>query len=190
MLPDVVFGCLAQVIPDQVLAEGASSLWNLILEDAYDACLSQGIGATERFSALSVQTGGTGARPSLDGLSATAFPSGVAGVPVEIIETITPLIFWRKELREGSGGRGRHTGGLGQIIEIGHRDGHPFYLFAALDRIEHPARGRFGGENGAAGSVRLADGVKLRGKGKQLVPAGGRLIVETPGGGGYGRAEP
>ena len=187
MLPDVIFGCLAQIIPDRVMAEGASALWNLILEDAHDACLTQGIGATQRFSALSVQTGGTGARSSLDGLNATAFPSGVAGVPVEIIETITPLIFWRKELRDGSGGRGRQTGGLGQIIEIGHRDGHPFYLFAALDRIEHPARGRFGGEDGAPGSLRLADGSTLRGKGKQLVPAGGRLIVETPGGGGFGK---
>lgn len=187
MLPDVAFGCLAQVIPDRVMAEGASSLWNLILEDAHDACLAQGIGATQRFSALSVQTGGTGARSSLDGLSATAFPSGVAGVPVEILETITPLVFWRKELREGSGGEGRHAGGLGQVIEIGHRDGHPFYLFAALDRIDNPARGRFGGGNGAPGRVHLADGTKLRGKGKQLVPGGGRLIVETPGGGGYGK---
>jgi N-methylhydantoinase B len=72
------------------------------------------------------------------------------------------------------------------VIEIGHRDGHPFYLFAALDRIENPARGRFGGEDGAPGAVRLADGRKLKGKGKQLVPSNGRLVVETPGGGGYG----
>ncbi len=189
MLPDVVFGCLAQVIPDRVMAEGASSLWNLILEDAHDACLAQGIRCTQRFSALSVQTGGTGARSSLPGLNATAFPSGVAGVPVEILETITPLVFWRKELREGSGGAGRQAGGLGQVIEIGHRDGHPFYLFAALDRIDHPARGRFGGGNGAPGRVRLADGTKLRGKGKQLVSTNARLIVETPGGGGYGEVQ-
>jgi N-methylhydantoinase B len=186
MLPDVVFGCLAKIVPDRVMSEGASSLWNLILEDGHDACLMEGITSTQRFSALSVQTCGTGARPTLDGLSATAFPSGVAGVPVEVIETITPLIFWRKELRDGSGGRGEHTGGLGQVIEIGHRDGHPFYLFAALDRIENPARGRFGGEDGAPGAVRLADGRKLKGKGKQLVPSNGRLVVETPGGGGYG----
>jgi N-methylhydantoinase B len=187
MLPDVIFGCLAHVVPDRVMAEGASSLWNLILEDAHDACLSQGIGKTQRFSALSVQTGGTGARPILNGLSATAFPSGVAGVPVEIIETITPLVFWRKELRDGSGGGGQHEGGLGQVIEIGHSEGHPFYLFAALDRIEHPARGRFGGADGAPGKVSLADGTRLKGKGKQLVPAGSRLVVETPGGAGYGK---
>jgi N-methylhydantoinase B len=188
MLPDVIFGCLAQVIPDRVPAEGASSLWNLILEDAHDACVRDGVIDTQRFSALSVQTGGMGARSCIDGLNATAFPSGVAGVPIEVLETISPLIFWRKELREGSGGGGRFTGGQGQAIEIGHRDDHPFYLFAALDRINHPARGRFGGGDGAPGAVRLNTGVPLQGKGKQLIPAGHRLLVETPGGGGYGGA--
>lgn len=187
MLPDVVYGCLAQLVPKNVLAEGASALWNLILEDAQDACLTQGIGSTRRFSALSVQTGGTGARSSLDGLSATAFPSGVSGVPIEILETLTPLVFWRKELRAGSGGDGEFRGGLGQSIEIGHRDGHPFYIYAALDRIDNPARGRFGGEGGAPGVVALKSGGKLKGKGKQLVPAGDRLVVATPGGGGYGQ---
>ncbi|TGV68949.1 hydantoinase B/oxoprolinase family protein, partial [Mesorhizobium sp. M00.F.Ca.ET.158.01.1.1] len=110
--------------------------------------LTQGIGQTARFSALSVQTGGTGARSNDDGLNATAFPSGVSGVPIEILETMTPLVFWRKELRPGSGGQGRFRGGLGQIIEIGHRDNHPFYIYAALDRIEHTAQGRFGGAEG------------------------------------------
>jgi N-methylhydantoinase B len=186
MLPDVVYGCLARLVPQNVLAEGASALWNLILEDAHDACLTQGIPATRRFSALSVQTGGTGARSRLDGLNATAFPSGVSGVPIEILETLTPLIFWRKELRAGSGGAGEFRGGLGQSIEIGHRDGHPFYIYAALDRIQNPARGRFGGESGAPGKVALKAGGLLKGKGKQLVPTGDRLIVETPGGGGYG----
>ncbi|TCN22806.1 hydantoinase B/oxoprolinase family protein [Sinorhizobium americanum] len=189
MLPDVVFGCLAQLVPEKVLAEGASALWNLILEDAHDACLTQGISATRRFSALSVQTGGTGARSRLDGLNATAFPSGVSGVPIEILETLTPLVFWRKELRPGSGGAGEFRGGLGQSIEIGHRDGHPFYIYAALDRIQNPARGRFGGENGAPGKIALKSGGPLKGKGKQLVPAGDRLVVETPGGGGYGKPE-
>ena len=62
--------------------------------------------------------GGTGARPDKDGLSATAYPSGVRGTPVEIAESQTPLIFWRKELRPDSGGAGRTRGGHGQIIEI------------------------------------------------------------------------
>jgi N-methylhydantoinase B len=188
MLPDVVFNCLAQICPDRVLAEGAGALWNLILEDGHDACVTEGITDTQRFSALSVLTGGTGARPSADGLNATAFPSGVSGVPIEVIETITPLVYWRKEFRANSGGNGKFRGGMGQVIEIGHRDGHPFYLFAALDRIHNPALGRFGGSNGAPGKVSLASGKTLNGKGKQLIPGGEVLVVETPGGGGYGEA--
>jgi N-methylhydantoinase B len=188
MLPDVVFNCLAQISPDRVLAEGAGALWNLILEDGHDACVTEGITDTQRFSALSVLTGGTGARPNADGLNATAFPSGVSGVPIEVIETITPLVYWRKEFRANSGGNGKFRGGMGQVIEIGHRDGHPFYLFAALDRIHNPARGRFGGSDGAPGKVSLASGKMLNGKGKQLIPQGEVLVVETPGGGGYGEA--
>ena len=130
--------------------------------------------------------GGTGARPRKDGLSATAYPSGVKGTPVEIAESITPLIFWRKEYRPDSGGAGRYRGGHGQIIEIESRVGEPFELLAAYDRIEHPARGRDGGNDGAPGSVGLASGRRFPGKGFLMVPAGDRLVVHTPGGGGLG----
>src|SRR5256886_16710026 len=109
--------------------------------------------------------GGTGARPDKDGLSATAYPSGVRGTPVEIAESQTPLIFWKKELRPGSGGLGRTQGGHGQIIEIGSGIGRPWDILAAFDRIDHPARRRDGGHNGAARYIRLQAGPKRRGQG-------------------------
>jgi N-methylhydantoinase B len=130
--------------------------------------------------------GGTGARPLADGLSATAYPSGVKGTPIEIAEAITPLIFWKKELRPGSGGAGRTRGGLGQIIEIESGIAQPFELLAAFDRIDYPPRGRAGGKPGAPGAVAIKAGRKLNGKGTQLVDAGERLLVMTPGGGGLG----
>jgi N-methylhydantoinase B len=133
--------------------------------------------------------GGTGARPHADGLSATAYPSGVKGTPVEIAEAITPLIFWRKELRPGSGGEGRRRGGLGQIIEIESGIGEPFELLAAFDRIDHPPRGRHGGKAGAPGAVAIKGGRRLDGKGTQWVQPGERLVVMTPGGGGLGPPE-
>ena len=46
-------------------------------------------------------TAWTGARPTKDGLSATAFPSGVKSVPVEIVESIAPVVIWREEYRVG-----------------------------------------------------------------------------------------
>jgi len=133
-----------------------------------------------------VTAGGAGARPALDGLSVTAFPSVVRGTPVEIVEEATPLVFWRRQFREGSGGAGKFRGGLGQEMEIGTRDGHPFTLYAAFDRIEHPARGRHGGQSGAAGELQRSDGKRLAGKGAHRIEPQQRLIVRTPGGGGYG----
>jgi N-methylhydantoinase B len=110
----------------------------------------------------------------------------VRGTPVEIAETQTPLIFWRKELRPDSGGDGRTRGGLGQIIEVGSGIGTPFDILAAFDRIDHPPRGRDGGRNGEAGYVGLKSGQKLRGKGFQTIPPDDRLVVMTPGGAGIG----
>jgi N-methylhydantoinase B len=182
MLPDVVFGCLWQAIPDRVPAEGTSCLWNLNVRGK----VKGGAGGNYGFSMAFTSNGGTGARPRSDGLSATAYPSGVKGTPVEIAEQITPLLFWRKEYRPDSGGAGATRGGHGQIIEIESRVGEPFELLAAYDRIEHPARGRDGGHSGAPGSVSLKSGKRLKGKGFLLVPAGDRLVVETPGGGGLG----
>jgi N-methylhydantoinase B len=182
MLPDVVFGCLRQAIPDRVPAEGTSCLWNLNLRGA----LRDGSGGNYGYMLTFTSNGGTGARPGSDGLSATAYPSGVKGTPVEIAEQITPLIFWKKELRPDSGGPGRTRGGLGQIIEIGSRTGEPFDLLAAFDRIEHPPRGRDGGGNGAAGYVGLKSGKALRGKGVQVIAPNDRLVIETPGGAGLG----
>src|SRR6186713_1453589 len=185
MLPDVVFGCLRQIIPDRVPAEGTSCLWNLNVRGETQA----GSGGNYGFMMAVTSNGGAGARPDKDGLSATAYPSGVRGTPVEIAESQTPLIFWKKELRAGSGGAGRTQGGHGQIIEMESGIGRAWDILAAFDRIQHPARGRDGGQNGAAGYVGLKSGQKFRGKGFQQVPAGERLLVLTPGGGGIGAPE-
>jgi N-methylhydantoinase B len=182
MLPDVVFGCLRQVIPERVPAEGTSCLWNLNVRGATHAGAQGNYG----FAMAVTSNGGTGARFDKDGLSATAYPSGVRGTPVEIAETQTPLIFWKKELRPDSGGAGRTRGGHGQIIEIESGVDAPFEILAAFDRIDHPARGRDGGSDGAAGYIGLKSGKKLKGKGFQEIPPGERLVVLTPGGAGIG----
>ena len=150
-------------------------------------------GATDRgsndsrlFIITAVTNGGTGARPTKDGLSATAYPSGVRGTPVEITETVAPLIFRRKEFRPDTGGAGRQRGGLGQVLEIESAIDADFELLAAFDRIEHPARGRDSGRDGAPGAAFLTSGQRLHGKGVQTVPAGARLVIHTPGGGGFG----
>jgi N-methylhydantoinase B len=182
MLPDVVFGCLRQAIPERVPAEGTSCLWNIVVRGQ----TRDGTGGNYGFSMAITSNGGTGARFAKDGLSATAYPSGVRGTPVEVAETQTPLIFWRKELRPDSGGAGRARGGHGQVIEIESGVAAPFEILAAFDRIDHPPRGRDGGQDGQAGYIGLKSGKKLKGKGFQLVPPGDRLVVLTPGGAGIG----
>jgi N-methylhydantoinase B len=182
MLPDMTFGCLRQAVPDRVPAEGTSCLWNLNVR----GMIKGGEGGNYGFTMAVTSNGGTGARPMADGLSATAYPSGVRGTPVEIAESITPLIFWKKELRPDSGGAGARRGGLGQVIEVGSGIDMPFDLMAAYDRIAFPPRGRDGGRNGGAGYVGLKSGTVLKGKGAQTIPPGDRLVVMTPGGGGLG----
>ena len=188
MLPDVILGCLAQVIPDRVPAEGASCIWNPVLLAATPAAAGDNVRGAP-FVTNPIFNGGTGARPGKDGLSTTAFPSGVRTTPTEINEVTAPLIVWRKEYLADSGGAGRLRGGLGQVVEIAHAQGAPFEVSRMFDRIRHPARGRDGGQAGRAGAVYLRDGdtrTELPPKGRETVPAGVTLVMETPGGGGIG----
>ena len=187
LLPDTVLGCLHQVLPGGVQAEGASSLWNIQLRGGASVSPDDGYaGERPPFELLHFNSGGSGARPRKDGMSATAFPSGVRGMPVEANEAITPVIFWRKEFREDSGGAGTQRGGLGQVIEIGGADGMPFDVLAMFERVDNAPRGRNGGGDGATGRVALASGADLRPKGQQTIPPHDRLRLEMAGGGGFG----
>ena len=181
MIPDLVLGAVAKALPGKIQAEGAGALWNIHVS-ARPVAGREGRHA----EVLMFNSGGSGARPTLDGMSATAFPSGVQTMPIEATEQTGPIVIWRKELRPDSGGDGRQRGGLGQIIEIEAWAGHEFDFSAMFDRVNHAARGRDGGRDGAPGVVALDDGTVMRPKGWQHVPAGRRLILQAPGGGGFG----
>ena len=187
-LPDAVFGCLHQAWPERVPAESSSCLWNVRLAggQAIKTMEASALLNATRFNVVSFNTGGTGARPGKDGLNVTSFPSGIRNVSVEVIEHISPVVYWRKEFRPDSGGAGEFRGGLGQIMEISNQEPVPMIIGATFDRIANPARGFGGGKSALGGRLHLKSGVELAGKGRQIVPAGDRVIVETPGGGGYG----
>ncbi len=183
MTPDLVYGCLHQALPDKVPAEGASCMYDLPLRNAPETLRQGG----DAFAVEFVHNGGVGARPFLDGLSATGFPSGVWGSQVEIAEAVAPILVKRRELRPDSGGAGKFRGGLGQHIEVCSANGEPFLVFLSVERIKHPARGRDGGSCGAPGRISLDDGAPLPGKGELRVSPGQTLVFQTPGGGGFGR---
>ncbi len=186
-VPDTVYAALDQLLPNLVPAEGAGCLCNfqVSLRPRTDAPAPP---HARRSEVLTFNSGGSGARPGLDGMNATAFPSGVMTMPVEATENAGPVIIWRKELRPDSGGAGRQRGGLGQYMNVGAQDGHEFDIQAMFDRVHHPARGRQGGADGGPTTIALDDGTPMNGKGKQFVPHGRIVEMAFPGGAGYGLA--
>ncbi len=188
-VPDTVLGAVHKIVPDAIPAEGAGALWNIHLSARPTGQREPDGNALVRAEMLMFNSGGSGARPHLDGLNATAFPSGVHSMSVEATEHVGPVIIWRKELRDNSGGKGKFRGGLGQVVEFSPAPDHEFYFNAMFDRVENPARGRNGGEEGAAGKVYLNDGTVMKTKGRQFVPNGARLTIELPGGGGFGKPD-
>lgn len=186
MLPDVVLGCLDEPLEGQVPTEGAACLFGPVFLGGEGMIAGS---RSEPFVMNAFYTGGTGARPEKDGLSCTAFPSGVRSTPIEITENSAPLIIWRKEYRPDSAGNGQFRGGFGQIMEFGHSNNEAFAVSKMFDRIDHPPRGRHGGGDGAPASVYIKDGPTLKGMGRELIPAGSTMVLETAGGSGRGHPE-
>lgn len=184
-VPDAVFNAFDKIVPNLVPAEGAGCLCNfqVSLRPRTDGPAPE---HARRSEVLTFNSGGSGARPEHDGLNATAFPSGVMTMPIEATEHAGPVIIWRKELRPDSGGAGKQRGGLGQYMEVGAREGHEFDIQAMFDRVDHPALGRRGGGAGAPTTIVQDDGTPMRGKGKQFVAHGRKVVMAFPGGAGYG----
>jgi len=175
LLPSVIFAALAEALPGRLLAPGADSIW-----------LSVWRGEAPPFAFTMFQVGGTGARPTMDGLNAVGFPSGVAGVPAEVLETLTPLVLRQRALRPDSGGPGTWRGGLGQLTEFSARSERRWSVSGIVDRTRFPAPGLRGGGAGAEGAVVLDDGTRPNPKGRIELAPTQSIHLNTPGGGGYG----
>src|SRR5918994_1833365 len=174
-IPSAIFAALSGAMPGRLMAPGADPIW-----------LSVWRGQNPPFTLTLFQVGGTGARPSKDGLNAVGFPSGVAGVPAEVIESLSPVVMKRRELRPNSGGTGKWRGGLGQLTEFTRRGEGKWSVSSIADRTVYPAPGLLGGEAGATGEVFLGDGTRLHAKALVDLNNGDSVHVNLPGGGGYG----
>jgi N-methylhydantoinase B len=176
-LPGAIFGALAEALPDRVMAEGAANIWSLQLSgrQADDSL----------WTYVWFSSGGTGARPTKDGINATAFPSGISGVPAEVIESLSPVVMHRRELRRDSGGPGRHRGGLGQTLDVAVRSGRPFTISPLFDRSKVAAQGYAGGRPGALARITASTGEVFAGKGMRTFPPDTHITLDLPGGGGF-----
>ncbi len=178
-LPGAIFGALAPALPGRLMAGGADPIWLSLWRGKWTR-------TDEPFMVSLFQVGGTGARALKDGLNTTGFPSGVAGVPAEVFETLAPVVQYRRELRTDSGGAGKYRGGLGQRTEIGFLGRGPWSVSAMIDRTQFAGQGIEGGQPGALGEF-LADGEKrLQPKAVVWFEPETRVKLNLPGGGGYG----
>lgn len=174
-IPSAIFAALSGALPGRLMAPGADPIW-----------LSVWRGQNPPFTLTVFQVGGTGARPTKDGLNAVGFPSGVAGVPAEVIESLSPVMLKRRQLRQDSGGAGTWRGGLGQLTEFARRGEGRWSVSSIADRTAYPAPGLLGGQSGATGEVKLGDGTRLNAKALKDLKDGESVHVNLPGGGGYG----
>lgn len=179
-VPMPILKALYQVTPERVLAEGSGAVWTVQI---------QGKSAEGRpfTSSMFNYSGGMGARLTKPGPSVTCYPTGVAAVPVEILEAVMPIVFDKREIRRGSGGKGRSAGGDGQVIGFHMRTSEPWLLNAVPSRLDRGPEGLDGGEDGAAGRF-LVNGKPVSEGKKMMMQPGDVVVLETPGGGGYGPA--
>jgi N-methylhydantoinase B len=177
-LPSLLFDALRPAVRDGLPAASADALWMTVWRGLDDA--------DRPFTLTAFGAGGSGGRPGSDGLTTTGFPTGVRAAPTEVLETLTPLVQERREIRPDSAGGGRHRGGLGQVVEVRNRTRAPWSVNANVDRVLFAAPGAQGGLAGARGSFTEADtGEELPRKELVRLGPGARVRLEFPGGGGY-----
>jgi len=183
-ITDVLLGALAKAVPGRIPAASSGTMNNLTFGGTHPA-------TGKSFAYYETIGGGMGASPERDGLSGVhTHMTNTRNTPVEALEHYLPVRIRRYSLRRGSGGKGRFKGGDGIKREF------EFLARARVNILSERRRfapyGMAGGEPGKRGKntlVRKGRKVDLGGKASFQVKPGERIIVETPGGGGYGKGK-
>ena len=180
-LQAAVFEALAGVLPERVQADSGTPLWSVLLRGIDTA-------RGTSFSTILFFNGGMGAMRGRDGPPAAGFPANISNTPVEVAETLAPVVFGAKRLADESGGAGAHVGGMGQVVSMRSRWPGRLRVSLLTDRTRIPAKGILGGAPGRTGHVRV-NGVDVPNpKGVIDLVEGDLLELALPGGGGYGAA--
>ena len=179
-LPNALLKALAQIRPEQAMAEGSGAVWTMQVSGNHED-------GRPFITAMFTYAGGVGARAHKPGLNACSYPTGVSAVPIEVVEASAPIRFMRKALRPGSGGVGAQIGGLGQTVEFTVDTVKPWQLNAVTSRLEDAPQGIFGGGAGEAGAFTV-NGQPVRTQARVTLMPGDVVRLDLPGGGGYGEA--
>ena len=196
---DVILRALAQAIPERIPAAAAGTMNNLTIGGIDSRSVdtrsfesgNHAPGTGQPFAYYETIAGGMGARPSKNGVSGVhTHMTNSLNTPAEALESAYPVRLRQYSLRSNTGGRGLHTGGDGIIREIEVLTDAQVTLLA--DRRTRGPYGLAGGDDGAPGCTIIVrqDGSEeeLPGKTSVRLRAGERVRIESPGGGGWGRA--
>ncbi len=183
---DVLLKALSEAAPDLIPAASQGTMNNLTI-GGWDSRRNR------EFSYYETIAGGMGARPNMGGLSAVhTHMTNSLNTPVEALEYAYPLRVLRYAIRRGSGGEGKHRGGDGVMREIELLTDARVSLLADRRRIAP-----YGLNGGRAGERGLTELINSQGKRKRLpgkfsisARRGDRILIKTPGGGGYGSTPP
>jgi N-methylhydantoinase B len=181
---DTLLKALAQAVPERIPAASQGTMNNLTIGG-----IDPRTGA--EFAYYETVAGGMGARPQLDGMSAVhTHMTNSLNTPAEALEYAYPLRVREYSIRKGSGGRGRTRGGEGVVREI--ETLVPARMSLLADRRRLAPYGLNGGDDGARGVDSIIkdddNAHRIASKGSWQLEAGERVRIETPGGGGHGKA--
>jgi N-methylhydantoinase B len=180
LVPQLIFGALTGSTGGRAaMAEAGSPLWI----QRFFARNADGRGVAE----MVMSNGGTGGRADGDGRDAHASPANAGNTPVEVLERALPITLLARELLPDSGGAGKYRGGTGQRVAFRANSGASIRALFQHERQHHAARGAAGGMDGATGRT-LVNGREVDGISEFDLVGGDEVVLELPGGGGYGPA--
>lgn len=177
LLPPAIFGALAEALPERIQASPGSPSNNVQL-----ASLSGKV----RYAVNAFIGAGQGAARDQDGISAISFPSNLSNTPIEVLESQAPIEVRSRAIRRGSGGRGHRSGGDGIRFEFEMLGDSPAIASFMVNRVRRPAAGLTGGEPGAPARFEL-NGTTTEPSGQHVLRKGDVVLIETGGGGGFGK---
>jgi len=173
MLPPAIMGALSEVLPDRVWAEGSSNC-SFSLNGEWQG---------RRYSVINFSNAGQGATSKRDGFSVLSFPSNLGNNPIEVMETLQPILVHHRRLRKGSGGKGDFCGGDGQSLKFQFCGDQPATVSFMATRRKIPARGSNGGGDAKRARVTV-NGKPIDYTQQYTLTAGDLITLETGGGGG------